>query len=451
MVKYFWLAALLCAPVSADVSTIEVPREIQQAEEVCWAAVSTMAVNSFGIKIKVKVNDNPDYETRALTQQGIIALQETGVMTAKQLKNNRKAFDDAWDACDPVTDCATRGSPWLYRLASSSVAAGKMLSQDVFAKDIGERKTPIIIQWNYPSDSQGQPGNPQGSSHVLIVTGYNPGDTVRTLRVWDPWPTVELAAQRDQPPEREKWISYQQYSNPDNDLGAVAEHQGDLFKLRLAGSPAPPGYPNAIDAPPQNISSPISIDFDHGIVAVHEIVDTAIHDRVVLDRAGHRLPGPFTAKSPFPIIALGQSALLRTRERPQELLINRTAAFLVPVYQQEQLVDSFIVRNANGGWSERGYSNDRIAHLLVELRERMTSAVRPADGFYLVSIPERGSFFIGHGFGSQSVLVSLANDGSGKPEPGERALKAVIDRIDRNGTGGGGAYHRHPPPTGPSN
>jgi len=450
MVKYIWVAALLCAPVNADVSTIEVPREIQQADEVCWAAVSTMAVNSFGIRIKVKVNDNPDYQIQALTQQGTIALQQTGVMTAKQLKDNRKAFDDAWDRCDPVTDCAALGKPWLYRLASSSVAAGKMLSQDVFAKDIGERKTPIIIQWNYPSDSQAQPDNPQGS-HVLIVTGYNPGDTVKTLRVWDPWPTVARAARRDQPPEREKWISYLQYSNPDNDLGATAEHQGDLFKLRLAGSPAPPGYPNAIDAPPQNISAPISIDFDHGIVAVDGIVATAMHDRVVLDREGHRLPGPFTAKTPFPIIALTQSALLRARERPQELLINRTAAFLVPVYQQGQLVDSFIVRNANGGWSERGYSNDRIAHLLVDLRERMTSAARSAAGFYLVSIPERGSFFIGHGFGSQSVLVSLANDGSGKPEPGEQALKAVIDRVDRNSTGGGGAIHHRPPPTGPAN
>jgi hypothetical protein len=450
MLKYIWLAALLCAPASADVSTIEVPREIQQADEVCWAAVSTMAVNSFGLKIKVKVNDNPDYEIQPLTQQAIIALQQTGVMTAKQLKDNRKAFDDAWDACDPVTDCASVGKPWLYRLASSSIAAGKMLSQDVFAKDIGERKTPIIIQWNYPSDSQAQPDNPQGS-HVLIVTGYNPGDSVKTLRVWDPWPTVERAAQRDQPPEREKWISYQQYANPDNDLGAIAEHEGDLFKLRLAGSPAPPGYPKAIDALPQNISAPISIDFDHGIVAVDGIVATAMHDRVVLDREGHRLPGPFTAKSPIPIIALAQSALLRTRERPQELLINRTAAFLVPVYQQGRLVDSFIVRNANGGWSERGYSNDRIAHLLVDLRERMTSAARSAAGFYLVSIPERGSFFIGHGFGSQSVLVSLANDGSGRPEPGEQALKAVLDRIDRNRTGGGGANHRRPPPTGPAN
>jgi hypothetical protein len=81
----------------------------------------------------------------------------------------------------------------------------------------------------------------------------------------------------------------------------------------------------------------------------------------------------------------------------------------------------------------------------------MTSAARSAAGFYLVSIPERGSFFIGHGFGSQSVLVSLANDGSGRPEPGEQALKAVLDRIDRNRTGGGGANHRRPPPTGPAN
>jgi hypothetical protein len=443
------LAAGLCAPVHAGGATIEVPRQIQQADELCWAAVSTMAVNSFGITINEKSGDAPV----PLSQRAIVALRDAPISTATQLAQNRAAFDQGFAACEDITACASSGEPWLYRLKQSGVPAGKMLKLGAFARDIGERQRPVIIQWSYPADANGQPDHPD-SSHVLIVTGFDPdghppertapnGDLL-VLRVWDPWPTVERAAQQAQPPQREKWITYQQYINPGNDDGVIAEHAGDIYKLRRTGAAAPTGYPQLADVPAQNISQPIEVDFARGIEAIHGTVDATL--QAIRTRAG-RQGLAITAAPPFPVVGLSQSALLQARARPDVLLVNRTQAYVVPVLSRGQVVDSFIVTNSNGAWLERGYSNNRIAQLLVDLRERFKGQGRPETSFYLAAIPSRGAFFIGHGFGGQSELASLANDGRGELGHGDEVLKSVIDRMNRGPGGGTNTGHRPHPAT----
>jgi hypothetical protein len=443
----FCLAALLCMPAFADTVTIDVPREIQQADELCWAAVSTMAVNSFGITIKEKVGD----PAVPLSQRAIVALRDANSPTAAQLAQNRAAFDQAFEACASMSNCASSGEPWLYRLKQSDVPAGKMLALGAFGRDIGERHTPIIIQWKYPAEAHPQADNPD-ARHVLIVTGYDPdghppektaanGDLL-VLRVWDPWPTLERAGQQAQPPQREKWITYQQYIDPGNDDGVTAQHEGDIYKLRRTGTAAPKRYPPLADVPAQNISQPIEVEFARGIESIHGTVDATL--QAINSRQGMRQRPALVAAPPFPVVGLSQRALLQARTRPDALLVNRTQAYVVPVLSRGQVVDSFIVTNTNGVWLERGYSNNRIAQLLVDLRERFKGQGRPEASFYLAAIPSRGAFFIGHGFGAQSELASLANDGRGDLSHGNEVLKSVIERMDRGFTGGTNTRHRPP-------
>ncbi len=76
-----------------------------------------------------------------------------------------------------------------------------------------------------------------------------------------------------------------------------------------------------------------------------------------------------------------------------------------------------------------GYSNNEIAHRVTEWRRR--NAQHPAHkgkNFFLLSIPEQGTFFLANGYGKQANLISLQN-GKSDFQPAGQALKTVIKKM----------------------
>jgi hypothetical protein len=438
--KSFWLAALLCvSPALADVSTIEVKREVQLTDSLCWAAVSTMAVRAFETS-----NSAP------VTQLDIVVYRQAGIKTRQDLIDRDEDLVAARDDCDPLAQCDGVDNPWLFDLNSTKVAAGKVLTERHFRRDIKVRKRPIIIQWDY-SDADGLADDTPQARHVLIVTGYNDADPEHMLRVWDPWPTVERADEATEPVGREKWISYDTYVDPGSDHGLKAVHGFDEYKLRRVGQAAPAGYPALANPPQRQVSGPpINLSFRRSLVGARDAIGAHMRDMKVYARDGSRMAGPFTAADAFPIVVLTTGQILRARDRPQALLAEGTETLLVPVLASGQVVDSFLMQNENGNWFAGGYSNNRIAQVMVELRERFTNNARQPSEFYMVSVPEEGAFFVAHGFNLGAQLVSVNNDGTGGLLPAEEALGRVLLRIDTQRTRRGATHIPPPTPTDPT-
>lgn len=449
MKKICLLALLGVLPVHAAVHTLPLAREVQQGELLCWAAVSAMASRAF-----------ESNGFRPATQKEVVWYEAAGVTDAVPLvaPPYPAAIGPAVTMCtnNPGTGiCNANKSPWLPGLTTTTVATlqlpgqKKMLSEGHFLFDIKTRKTPVIIRWYYQGNAA---RGPDGSllprregGHVLLVTGIDTG--TKELRVWDPWPhrkPGQSAAGERLPPghKREKWISFGRYKNPVKDNGWLvsAMHGFDEFSLRKSTEPFTPGnYPALItQAVPARQALDCddrtrSFDFRGGPPDVQKAAGEFMRKLVIRDEEGRprkaRLDPP---GEPIPIVAFGSEDLLRARSNPEALLESRTTAVIVPVTENGELVDSFLMLREGERWKEGGYSNNEIARLLLEVRNRAENRERTTRGFYLVSIPEEGSFFATHGFGRDAEMIPLADDAQGRFVPARQWLEPVIRQAERN-------------------
>jgi hypothetical protein len=211
------------APVVLDIK-----REVQLDDQSCWAAVSVMALRAFKAS-----------GVEQLSQRELIFYRTARIEFPRDLDDERKkvALGNARRDCDTnLALCSSLGVPWLYSLFSEDLPSGKALAPGHFKKEIKERKRPVIIEWDY-SDTDHSAGDTPETEHFLIVIGYddtNPDEPM--LRVWNPWPTAEreaaILAAGGGPVERESWIPYSTYVNPDSGNGLKAMHEGDRYKLR---------------------------------------------------------------------------------------------------------------------------------------------------------------------------------------------------------------------------
>jgi hypothetical protein len=213
-------AALLCAAVvQAAPKTLEMPREKQLESTWCWAAVSTMAVNSFPMTLP---------SGAPITQRTTVILKVARIKN--QFEYTDAAFNSASGACNAAGSCGGVHDPFLYNAVATPLPPGKVLTKRLFNFEIGKRQRPVIITWDY-GQGNGNADTPAGM-HLLIITGYNPSNG--KVRVFDPWPVDNGGADDPRRRKRERWIPYATYLDPVMDMGqpVTAVHEQDLYQLR---------------------------------------------------------------------------------------------------------------------------------------------------------------------------------------------------------------------------
>ncbi|HEU4591722.1 MAG TPA: hypothetical protein VFS13_12510 [Steroidobacteraceae bacterium] len=229
------IACLLPVTASAAKHVLDLKREQQQGDSLCWAAVSTMAVRSLP----------RDLLDPQITQQRTVvyALAEVHTRT-ERLFTRRENFKNAEARCKDIRDCDQIFEPWLYRIDSTRLAPGMVLPESAIAHEIVVRKRPVIIQWDY-SGVVPAPGEVLPTTrHALIITGYD--DENHEVRIFDPWPPTRLGD--PDPAKRERWLPYAAYVDPQSVLGRPirALHEFDLYMLRRVGRAEPGGVPAPI-------------------------------------------------------------------------------------------------------------------------------------------------------------------------------------------------------------
>jgi hypothetical protein len=440
-------AALLCATaVQAAPSTLEMPREKQLESTWCWAAVSTMAVNSFPMTLPGGA---------PITQRTTVILKVARIKN--QAEYSDAAFNSAAAACNAVGSCGGVHDPFLYNAVATQVPPGKVLTRKLFNFEIVKRKRPVIITWDY-GQGNGNADTPSGL-HLLIITGYNPSNG--KVRVFDPWPVDNGGADDPHRRNRERWIAYATYLDPVMDMGqpVTAVHEQDLYQLRRfdEGLPAKPKYPQLGTIAQERESRPPSqrvaggrpilaesfaaaedvastsaephrpvarskrdlglqrVDFAEALSETKPKIDAHMKWLVVTLADGSHVRGRkrLQAAPAFPLVTLDTAQILTNREKQEMLFDRKTAVLLVPVVDTGtgDVIDSFLIYNQAGEWKVGGYANTEIAEVLVRQRKSFTSEDRHAEDFFVVSVPEQAAFYFAHGAPGSVQLVSVDNRG----------------------------------------
>jgi hypothetical protein len=397
-------------------------REVQRDTLLCWAAVSVMAIRSFP----------QSRGFRLATQEDVVAYERAGVDTlvprrkeSDEIKRGRVAFREGF--------ANATANPWLLGLDRTRVDdidgdKPRMLSKAHFLREIGKRKRPILIRWMYGTPDQ--PAGKRSGAHELIVTGYN--SKTHEIRIWDPWPATNMPGST--PARRERWIPFSRYENPVSDQGVQvrAEHEHDEFGLRLKGAPIDlDSYPKLVAVRRSTARSGTGSGLNPGAggFELSKPISKHMKKHVVRRGNGQRVRGPFRAGTPIPLMPVTVKQLFRRKRRPASLLKAGCNTVVVPILKNRRVVDSFLLTRGAGGWRDGGYSNNEIASRVTQWRRQ--HARHPdckGRDFFLLSIPEHGTFFLANGYGEQANLISLQN-AKARFEPANKALKTVIRKI----------------------
>ena len=403
---------------------LNIPVEVQEKSFWCWAAVSTMAVKSF----------SDDADLAQMTQLRTVAYSRRDVRTKSDLTPAMQLkVDDSETRCAKPEKCnGPGGVPWLFEVQYTAVPKGKKLvKQRLIDEILADR--PVIVMWDYTKVDRSA-GNLPASTHYLIITGYD--DVTDQFRVFDPWPT--LGPIPDPPEVHEHYVSYEGYADPQVSLGlpVSAVHEMDCYNLRRMTIGAEEVAPPDEDFDPVVESQDVmleAVDFDEILRLDHDIQVLA-RRRVVYTHDGSAMSAPRRAGEAFPIVALTTQQLVEAHAEPHRLLMRRAWALMAPVIvgSEGRVVDSFQMYRSRGKWQEGGYSNSRIAQLLIKGAERLRREARVEGRVYLVSIPEQVMFFAAGGEAESAKLISLDHDANGPVLTGKEALIGVLKFIDSN-------------------
>jgi hypothetical protein len=388
-------------------------KEIQEANSLCWAAVSTMAVRAFPEEGEFK---HPD-------QRKTVIYRESDIRNLAQLRHARDStgeenekFVGFTKACEEKGSCNfTSVELHMFDVESTKVPEDHALLPEHFFIEIALRKCPVPIRWRYKGEISVN-GRKRRGDHALIVTGYNPA--TNELRVFDPWPapTPNDGIPDLLPEQHEKWIPYSVYLDPQRDHGldAVARHEFDEYMLRRFGDTTDLatkfGYPPPVKLSPRLVRPENSIDFSRQGIPddLNDAIRKVMAAHVVRDSSGNVIHGPYDAGRPIPIVALEVSKILDAAAAldPSRLFKSDTSTVAVPVLRNGKMIDSYTMLHDTEGWRPGGYCNNRIASLLVQAREVLGE--RPGEPVYLVSVPELSLFFVAHGYFGSASLAGLS-------------------------------------------
>ncbi len=404
---------------------LNIPLEVQQESLWCWAAVSTMAVKSF--------SDDP--VLAQMTQLRTVACRLKGVRTKTMLAVPQTLSDvqDSETFCADPGNCNGTGFPWLLDVNYTTVPAGQKLTKQRLIDEIRTNRRPVIVMWNY-SKVPRSAGNFPTSTHYLIVTGYD--EATDWFRVTDPWPTAGPEAGAAE--EHEHYVTYAGYVDPQVSLGlpVSAVHESDRYNLRRmvnGGYQVPDVAPDEDVEPVGEIEEVVLEPVDFGEIGhLDHDVQAIAHHRIVYAHDGSVVGGTKRAGESFPIVGLTTQQILEAHGEPHRLLVQQAWALIAPVTAGSggKVVDSFQMYRTRDGWKEGGYTNSRIAKLMIKAAKRLRRETHADGRIYLVSIPEQVMFFAASGEGATANLISLDDDANGRVLSGKMALDQVRKFID---------------------
>jgi len=381
---------------------LDLKPEVQEANNLCWAAVSTMALRAFPQQGKF----------RHLTQRKTVIYREAEIRTLSDLANarleddpNHGRFKGASKACRKTGSCnLTSPDLHLFDVKTAKCTADKALSLEHFRIELEDRKRPVAIRWSYEGKLETN-GRLRTGDHALLVTGYNP--ECSQLRIFDPWPA---ASDPDpEPAPHEKWISYESYLNPKNDHGqdAVAVHEFDEFRMQRVDDNQQIVYPAFADIPPRLVRQGNCVPFDRKIPELQDAIRKFMRSHVVRNSSGAVIHGPYDTGRPVPIVPHTRAALLRDAHDPSALFKKTTSTVAVPLLRRGKLIDSIMMLHDKNGWHPGGYCSNKVTSLLLKAREQHAGKSRKERDFYLVSIPEISTFYVAHGFHDKADVAAL--------------------------------------------
>jgi len=411
-------------------------KEIQEANNLCWAAVATMAVRAFP--------EEGDF--RHPKQRDIVIYRQSDIDTLAELDQARNVagelkqkFEHFSHRCEAKGTCNfTSVELHMFDLKSRKVPPGKVLLPGHFHIEIGLRKRPVPIRWRFRGEFVVN-GRRRVGEHALIVTGYNP--ITDELRIFDPGPAADPndGIPDLTPEQHERWIPYKTYVDPQNDHGldADAVHEFDEYMLQRVGDnrdlAAEFAYPDPAPIPPPVHRRENSVDFARQEIPddLNDAIGKVMRAHVVRKSNGDVIHGPFTAGKPIPIVALKVSQILAAANDPAALFKSDTSTVAVPVLREREMVDSFMMLHDRSGWHAGGYCNNRIAALLLHARE--VHGDQPCKPVYLVSIPEVSLFFCAHGYYTGASLAGLSRSHVRQLAGCHGIVKGLIDQVQREG------------------
>ena len=404
---------LVCVlPVQADSFVIpNLKLKPQERSQWCWAAVSSIAISAFPQDTKFKHLKQIDVVARR-------RLELTDLSTATGLETEigkQVTFCNA-----KITNCDGPEEPLLFDIVSENPAGGNALGLSAFRQDIKMNKRPVIIRWMYSRNSRRS-----FATHALIVIGYDIEG--KKLRVYDPLP-LDV----DSTGEHLAWISYDTYLKPSKHDGKtiIPVHEFEQYRMRRRGQPRPQGTYEMVAAPPVTEPTDPPGGFEPP-GKLQGVIDQYIKEEQAgggfLDAEGKRRKGNITAGTPIAVVAIGAEEL---NAPPERLLVRHAHAYVVPLFEGKQFVDSFQLLPEHGGWRQGGYSSPGIASLLAKLSEDPKNKHLPGRGevFYLVSVPELASFYLAYGFGKDAKLKSLDYGGREDFADAGKAFEALQER-----------------------
>ncbi|HTT01468.1 MAG TPA: hypothetical protein VMG11_05205 [Steroidobacteraceae bacterium] len=424
--------------------------EPQYASQLCWAAVDTIAVNSFFPSCGTTAPIGTSQSTEAAYGKlGITSATLPSWLAAPSGSTKAMQLQSLLSACATnIQACNQSGIPILPGLTyqTNTNSMGLAWTEAVQQLQAGR---PFLFVWKYPS----------GGLHQLIAIGYS-DDSGEKLTIWDPLPipdelpksvpacgalalsTLGMTAKQLKS-EHESQIDFSVYADPDADEGVAADHLLDQYDLARIEQPNPPGNLQIESlmrpAPPTPgtpaAARPASEPFAPALRNARKEGERVLD---LLHRE-HRSGGRLSLGTPFAVVGVGLDELRATGGDPKVLLTQTTSAVLFPVLANGAVVDSFTVLLRRGRWTRGGYSNTAVADRLVQVRARYAKARHlPDRDLYMVSVPGREAFFAAYGVGNMAVLIPASNDPSigataGKAEPAMQQLGrlAAAVRIPR--------------------
>jgi hypothetical protein len=425
--KCLRVVLLICAlPLQAQVDTLDTLKfQPQERSQWCWAAVSAMAISAFP--------EGGGF--RHLNQLEVVARRKASAPTIAAAGPASELISSFERTCAAVTKCDSGAEPLLFDIASDRPPSGSALAMAAFRQDITVNKRPVIIRWRYSSATAANTGF---GTHAIIVTGYNV--EANKLRIYDPLP---LGSNSN---KHEMWIPFDTYLKPSVHEGkkVVPRHEFDQFKMRRTQDPVPPGSYPMISARADAVPTRHPGGFEP-VEALKGPIDQYIKQEQqrsgFLRSNGTRRTGNITGGIPIAVVTLDADQLVGGNASPESRLVRRASAYIVPVLEGNDIVDTFQLLPENGGWRQGGYSSLGIAHLLTTLTERdqIKRELRAGEVFYLVSIPELAAYYLAHGFQAEARLKSLDYEGRGDFEPARVVFDTLNRRVrdmeaDRNST-----------------
>lgn len=435
-----WLRVLLlvCAlPLQAE--TVTIPNLAKQPQERslwCWAAVSSIAISAF----------HPVGSPRRLSQLDVVARRRAEAFVLQDDTDRKTEIEKQFNKCKPANACDLGDEPLLFDIDSRMLESeGKFaLKMKAFKIEI-DQKRPVIIRWSFTDTSVA--ANAASGTHALIVTGYST-DPDRLL-VYDPLPLRSKSANRARRVVRETWIPYDRYLNASHHDGLkiVPLHEYDTFRMRPHNArvaPEPLDRALLVNVSPVETSSRPPGGFEEP--RTFRGINQNYVDRVQKEGGGFLRPdgkrrtGRIESGNSIPVVALEARSIVGPGARaPDSLLVPRANAYVVPVLEGTEVVDSFmLLEGANHTWSEGGYSSPGVTSLLAQLAadpknqavlKKVQGERNARDDFYLVSVPELGAYFLAHGFGADARLKSLDDDGAGEFLTPTQAFKPLIETV----------------------